>query len=268
MKAKTLIPIFLAIAVLLSTVLLTVGVLADSAKLGDVNDDGSINAKDYMMLKRHVLGTYTLSKAQQLVADINGDGSINAKDYMMLKRHVLGTYTIGSETENPNIAKVKAAIASQGAISTQYNGSIAGFAGTADISFVTVNTVLVLRGHAVTDNGMVIDIELPFSAISENYQFTGNATLEQLSGKASGTLNAAAYTVDDITIANLKFTDTGSVNLTPTLTKRVNELCKEAMDQFLYQANKLLESPSIGLTIADFGFTQFYQEIQDGLMDL
>ncbi len=61
-------------------------------KTGDVNLDDAVDAKDYMMLKRHVLGTYALSERQQLAADVNMDGTVNAKDYLMLKRMVLGSY--------------------------------------------------------------------------------------------------------------------------------------------------------------------------------
>ena len=62
--------------------------------LGDVNGNGEIEATDYLLLKRHCLGTFNLTVDQQNAADINGDGEINALDYMLVKRHVLGTYKI------------------------------------------------------------------------------------------------------------------------------------------------------------------------------
>ena len=62
--------------------------------LGDIDGDGEIGAVDYVMVKRSVLGTYTLSASQIQSADVNKDGSIDAIDYAMIKRHVLGTYTI------------------------------------------------------------------------------------------------------------------------------------------------------------------------------
>jgi len=58
---------------------------------GDIDGNGKTDAKDYMMLKRAVLGTYTVESAD--AADIDGNGEINAKDYMMLKRMVLGTFS-------------------------------------------------------------------------------------------------------------------------------------------------------------------------------
>ncbi len=61
---------------------------------GDVNCDEKINATDYIMLKRAILGTYELSEDGEQVADINGDEKVNATDYIMLKRVILGTYEL------------------------------------------------------------------------------------------------------------------------------------------------------------------------------
>ena len=62
--------------------------------LGDVNGDGEIDAVDYAMVKRAVLGTFDLTEEQMKFADIDNDGEITAIDYAMIKRHVLGTYVI------------------------------------------------------------------------------------------------------------------------------------------------------------------------------
>lgn len=65
-----------------------------SSQRGDVDQNGQINALDYLLLKRHVLGTRQLSAERQLLADIDRNGSLNALDYLLLKRHVLGSHTI------------------------------------------------------------------------------------------------------------------------------------------------------------------------------
>lgn len=62
--------------------------------LGDINNNGKIDALDYMQLKRHVNNTFTLTDAQLAVADVTKDGKINALDYMALKRHVNNTFKI------------------------------------------------------------------------------------------------------------------------------------------------------------------------------
>ena len=93
MKSKKL--LFALIGIVLLSALATVSA---GAMLGDANGNGKIDAKDYMMVKRHVLGTYELTGDQLTAADVNGNGKIDAKDYMMVKRHVLGTYTIEQHT--------------------------------------------------------------------------------------------------------------------------------------------------------------------------
>lgn len=61
--------------------------------LGDANGDGRVNAVDYMLVKRDVLGTFSLGKRVGY-ADVNRDGAVNAVDYMLIKRAVLGTYAL------------------------------------------------------------------------------------------------------------------------------------------------------------------------------
>ena len=65
--------------------------------LGDIDGNGVIGATDYLLLKRHVLGSLTLTETQKIAADVNGDNEISALDYMLVKRHVLGSFVIGSE---------------------------------------------------------------------------------------------------------------------------------------------------------------------------
>ncbi len=62
--------------------------------VGDINGNGKIDARDYLLLKRAYFGTYTLTCTQE-TADINGNGKIDARDYLLLKRAYFGTYAIG-----------------------------------------------------------------------------------------------------------------------------------------------------------------------------
>lgn len=65
-----------------------------SPKLGDINWNGRIDSTDYLLLKRAVLQTFTLTDAQMAVADVTHDGKITSTDYLLLKRAVLGTFNI------------------------------------------------------------------------------------------------------------------------------------------------------------------------------
>ena len=61
---------------------------------GDINGNGVIDAQDYAMAKRSVLGTYRLTEAQAGRGDIDSNGKVDAWDYAKIKRHFLGTYVI------------------------------------------------------------------------------------------------------------------------------------------------------------------------------
>ncbi|MGN1339802.1 MAG: dockerin type I repeat-containing protein, partial [Oscillospiraceae bacterium] len=56
--------------------------------LGDVNNDGLVNAMDSSTILKDVVG---LEKGKNpLVADFNGDGTINAMDASAILKHVVG----------------------------------------------------------------------------------------------------------------------------------------------------------------------------------
>ena len=69
--------------------------------LGDLNGDGQRTAIDYIMLKRHVLGTYSIPEASLSAADIDGSGEPDASDYMLLKRFLLGTFLLPDAPQDP-----------------------------------------------------------------------------------------------------------------------------------------------------------------------
>lgn len=60
---------------------------------GDVNLDWKLDAIDYGLVKRAVLGTYSITSEQVMnAADVNQDGVVNAIDYLLIKRSILGTF--------------------------------------------------------------------------------------------------------------------------------------------------------------------------------
>jgi len=66
-----------------------------AATRGDLDMDGELSVIDYVLLRRSILGTTTLTQAQEGRADITGDGdTTSAANYILLKRAVLGTGTI------------------------------------------------------------------------------------------------------------------------------------------------------------------------------
>lgn len=61
--------------------------------LGDANGDGIVNSVDYLLVKRAVLGTFSLGE-RAAYADVNRDGAIDSVDYLFIKRAVLGTFAL------------------------------------------------------------------------------------------------------------------------------------------------------------------------------
>ena len=49
---------------------------------------------DYILVKRAVMGTITLSDTQKAAADVNKKDGVEKYDYILIKRHVMGTFTI------------------------------------------------------------------------------------------------------------------------------------------------------------------------------
>ena len=56
---------------------------------GDVNGDGKINTLDYVLIRKHIMGT-KLNSDQQTRADFNGDSKITTTDYVLIKKIIMG----------------------------------------------------------------------------------------------------------------------------------------------------------------------------------
>ena len=57
---------------------------------GDINNDGSINSADYLLVKRFFSGDFDFTSDQMARADINGDSAITTIDYHKIKQHLRG----------------------------------------------------------------------------------------------------------------------------------------------------------------------------------
>lgn len=75
------------------------GYIPLSHRYGDINHDGDINAADFLLLRRHILGVSELKDSFSLIAaDINADNKINVADYTLIRRAILDYVNIGGAT--------------------------------------------------------------------------------------------------------------------------------------------------------------------------
>ena len=65
--------------------------------LGDVNGDGKVSINDYMLIRRHILGTSKLNSDEKIRADANEDDKINQYDYMIVRKSILYGIAINSK---------------------------------------------------------------------------------------------------------------------------------------------------------------------------
>lgn len=65
---------------------------------GDINANGKIDASDYLILKKYLMKTATLDDISTKAACVAGNSNISVIDYIMIKRHFLGTYVINQNT--------------------------------------------------------------------------------------------------------------------------------------------------------------------------
>lgn len=65
-------------------------VLEPAIALGDLNNDGQINAKDALEVLKAAVGKANLTEQQKIAADVNGDGNINAKDALEMLKYAVG----------------------------------------------------------------------------------------------------------------------------------------------------------------------------------
>ncbi len=61
---------------------------------GDADGDGQIYTKDYMIIKKTILGQYKLEGSHYQAADTSRKNGIDTLDYMQVKKQILGQFTI------------------------------------------------------------------------------------------------------------------------------------------------------------------------------
>ena len=64
-----------------------------SFALGDANDDGEVDLKDVIVIRRYLVGGYDI-EVNEAALDTNSDGIVDLKDVITLRRYIVGGYGV------------------------------------------------------------------------------------------------------------------------------------------------------------------------------
>ncbi|MBR3767008.1 MAG: dockerin type I repeat-containing protein [Clostridia bacterium] len=64
--------------------------IGSQMKIGDINSDGDINAKDARLALRIAVELETATKEMRIIADVDGDGKVRAEDARLILRYAVG----------------------------------------------------------------------------------------------------------------------------------------------------------------------------------
>ncbi|MBE6138493.1 MAG: hypothetical protein E7173_01960 [Firmicutes bacterium] len=56
---------------------------------GDINGDGDITSRDYIMIEEKLMGTKIFDKVQEIAGDLNNDLRVNSRDYILVEEYLL-----------------------------------------------------------------------------------------------------------------------------------------------------------------------------------
>ncbi len=54
---------------------------------GDVDNDGYVDARDYLLAKRIVNGTYDATENELYAADLDDNGTVSGREYLLIQRY-------------------------------------------------------------------------------------------------------------------------------------------------------------------------------------
>ena len=63
---------------------------AETALIGDVNVDGTVDTTDARLVLQHAVGKSVLKEEEQMMADVNGDGWVNTTDARLILQYAVG----------------------------------------------------------------------------------------------------------------------------------------------------------------------------------
>ena len=147
-KRRILVLILFAITLIIS---LNVNALGASYMGGDADGNSTISSADYVLVKKHIIGTQSLSGDSLTRADINGDAVVTSADYVMIKKVILGDTSVSIPVAEIGLNKTSTTLNVGGTdgLSTSFNPSNAT---SKDVTWSSSNSDVA----TVDNNGTVV----------------------------------------------------------------------------------------------------------------
>jgi ribonuclease BN (tRNA processing enzyme) len=79
------------------------------AVVGDIDNNGKVGSSDYIMIRKHILGTSKLTGDNLTKADVNYDGKVSVQDYVIIRKSIINGTTIAAPTAEPTATSLGSA---------------------------------------------------------------------------------------------------------------------------------------------------------------
>ncbi len=185
---------------LLLLILFSFNVSAKVEYVGDVDDNGKVGTSDYILIRKHIVGTRILSNSEKERADVNNDKKISSADYVLIKKAIL------------NRDPLKELPSKQYTVTYNPNGG----SGSNVTQTVDYNTDWKTKGEIFTRTG--------FSLIGWSPSATGSVsyTLNKDQGKYTSTSNLILYAIWQIKQFTITYNPNGGSGSSTTQTVDYN----------------------------------------------
>lgn len=237
---------------------------------GDVNGDGKLNVQDYIMIRKYIMRTGSLTSNQIRIADINGDNEVNVMDYILVRKEILygnstvnvTKVTLNKQSVSLNVSEIEKLVATVSP-SNATNKSVLWTSNDNSIVSVDQNGKLVGKrvGEAIitvtTNNGKSATCRISVSKINQfeithfwgiNAKYVDNTQINYLKDAGFTIIELADFLSDyneyrtNIQKALQKLSDNGvRVSVRPRLNwnseKELYSSLQNAIDDFGNYAN-------------------------------
>ena len=186
------------ISIFLLILLIFIDIMASG--LGDIDGNGKIGVTDYILVRKYILKTNSLTNEQRKLADLNQDGNITSIDYVLLRKKIVSGDTTSVQTQVGKKYTAKFIIQDKNAVNASL-GEVSCTTGAGTTCEITVPTLTANPNSTVI--GWNTDSNATTASVSSGGKITLTSDITYYS--ISSTVVTITYSVgEDIPGVNMK----------------------------------------------------------------